>query len=486
MQITQRMSKFSLIIITLIFFWIAHEVGMGIVSGNLRGVYIPIGFSILIMLPYIIDKIGTFPLFCGLIFIYWIQFNSGLGYVSPFLSIMYPTEFGMWMLCLGILIYGNVSRSAQFNSAVGRFPFLPFALLIAGSLTANLVSGNPFPRGELKQIRVLCFLPAVICFLCIYFIKTVKMAERLLWIFLVSAGLLGLVYLFAPNYMDSLSLDLLDLLAERSGRVRRIIDLSLFGGLSMSPETAPICFAFIVALSFNLWLNHPSFRSRLMAAAVLAISVLVIIRTQGRTALIAATCSVIVIQGLSLRFKSYSPMPFLRNLKPAILIFTLLFSVWYFASISKIDSFRQHGLSLYTDPVYTVAVSSRMVRWKTSVDVVHDNPFGVGIWGFPSVDGQSWTAHNLYLFLLLCFGIIGFIGFFWFFLHYTKSCWSGLHSKSPNRRLLCIGGIGCVTTLFVAGMGSCIYWSSWETLMVWIPIGITMAVATLPERDRGQ
>ena len=460
---------------------------MGIVSGNLRGVYIPIGFSIFIMLPYIIEKIGTFPLFCGLVFIYWLPFNSGMGYVSPFLNSVYPTEFGMWMLCLGILIHGSVSGSAQFNSAVGRFPFLPFALLIAGSLTANLVSGNLFAHGELEQIRIFCFLPAVICFLCIYFIKTVKQAERLLWIFLISAGLLGLVYLFAPNYIDPNYSYLLDSLTEGSVRIRRIIKLPLFGVLGMSPETTPVCFTFIIALSFNLWLNHPSFRGRLIASGVLAISALVIIRGQGRTGLIAATCSIIVIQALSLRFKSYSPMPFLRNLlKPAILIFTLLFSVWYFASVSPIEGFRQHGLSLFTDPVDAVAVSSRMVRWTTAVDVVHDNPFGVGIWGFPSADGQSWTAHNLYLFLLLCFGIIGFIGFFWFFLRYTKSCWSGLHSKKPNHRLLCIAGMGCVTILFVGGLSSCIYWSPWAVLMVWIPIGITLVVATLPERGGSQ
>ena len=485
MQITQRIPKFSLIIISLIFFWIAYKAGMGIVGGKLKAVYIPVGFSILIMLPYIIEKIGTFPFFCGLVFIYWLPFGSGMGHVSPFLNIMYPAEFGMWMLCLGIVIHGSVSRSAQFNFAVGRFPFLPFALLIAGSLTANIVSGNLFARSELAQIRILCFLPAVICFLCIYFIKTVKQAECLLWIFLISAGLFGLVYLFAPNYIAPNSSFSFDLLAEGSGRIRRIIKLPLFGVLHLSAGVTPACFAFIIALSFNLWLNHPSFRGRLIAAAVLAISALVLIRGQSRTPLIAATCSVIAIQALSLRFKSYSPMPFLRSLlKPAMLIFTIVFSTWYYASISKIDYFRQHGLSLFTDPLD--AVSSRMGRWEAALAVILDNPLGVGIWGYPSVDGQSWAAHNLYLFLLLCFGIIGFIGFFWFFLRYTKACWSGLHSNSLNRRLLCIAGMGCVTTLFVEGIGSPIFWSPWATLMVWIPIGITLAVATLPERDRDQ
>ena len=489
MQIIQRIPKVSIVIISLIFFWFICKIAIGIGDGKLKAVYIPIGLSILIMLPYIVGKIGTFPLFCGLIFMYWVPFASGLTGLSPFLSGgVYATEFGMWMLCLGIVIHGSISRSAQFNSAVGRFPLLPFALLIAGSLTANLVSGNLFAGGELGQIRILCFLPAVICFLCLYFIQTVKQAERLLWIFLISAGLLGLVYLFAPNIINPNISYLLVEIAKTSGRVARVINLPLFGILRMSAGVAPACFAFIIVLSFNLWLNHPSARGRLIAAGILAISALVLIRGQSRTPLIAATCSVIAIQALSLRFKSYSPLPFLRGLlKPTILIFTLLFSVWYYASISKIDYFRQHGLSLYIEGVDALVLSTgRIDRWEEALAVVLDNPLGVGILGYPTVDGQSWAAHNLYLFVLLCFGIIGFIGYFWIFLRYTKACWSGLHSNSPNRRLLCIAGMGCITTLFVEGIGSPIFEWPWAVLMVWIPVGITFAVATLPERDGSQ
>ena len=300
------------------------------------------------------------------------------------------------------------------------------------------------------------------------------------WIFLISAGLLGLVYLFAPNIDPNSSYSFGSL--DAASRIRRIIKLPLCGLLYINPENGAICFAFLIALSFNLWLNHPSFRGRLIAAGVLAISALVIIRGQGRTALIAATCSVIVIQVLSLRFQNYSSSSFWRSLlKPAIMLFTLLFCSWYYASISTIESFRQRGLTLFTDPLD--AVSSRMGRWETALAVVLDNPLGVGIWGFPNASGLSWAAHNLYLYLLLSFGIIGFVGFFWIFFRYTKACWSGLHSNNLNRRLLCIAGMGCVTTLFVAGVGSCIYWSPWEVLMVWIPIGITFAVATLPEED---
>jgi len=480
MQIKEKIPKFSLVIIAVISLWIISKISIGIVDGKLKAVYIPIGFSILIMILYVVDKIGSFPLLSGLVFIYWIPFNSGLGHVSPFLEYMYPTEVGLWMLCLGILVYGSVSRSAQFYSAVGRFPFLPFVLLVVGSITANLVSGNRFALNELAQIRILCILPAVICFVFIYFLKTVKQAERLLWIFLISAGILGLVYLFAPNIVNPDILDLLTSEIERTGRLKKIIKLPLCSMLTMSMESTAECFTLIVALSFSLWVNYLSFRGRLRAAAVLAISALVIIRGQARGALIASICSVIVIQALSLRFKGYSSKFFLRGLlKPAIVICSIAFTVTYLAITSPTYTYQQRIMNLYTNPL--LAIDSRMHRWKTAAPVVLDNPLGVGIFGFPSADGASWAAHNLYLFLLLSFGIIGFIGFFWIFLRYTKVCWSGLHSNNSTRRLFCIAGMGCVTTLFVEGMVSPIYWSPWQVLMVWIPIGITMAVATLPE-----
>ena len=482
MKITQRIPKFSIVIISLIFFWIAYKAGIGIVDGKLKAVYMPIGFSIFIVFPYIVDKTGTFPFLCGLIFIYWLPFNTGLGHVSPFLVNMYAAEFGMWMLCLGALIHGSITKSDQFASAIGRFPFLPFALLIAGSLSANLVSANFFARTELSQIRILFFIPSVTCFVCLYFIKTVGQAERLIWIFLISAGILGLVYLFAPNITGS---ERLYSIAEDTGRIQRTIKLPLFGVLNINPANGAVCFSFIVVLSFNLWLNHPSLRGRLAASVILAISVLMIIQGQGRTGLISAICGVIAIQVLSLRFKIYASKFILRSLlKPVIVICTTIFTVTYLAVTSPIFNYQQRVMNLYANPL--LAADSRINRWETAVRVVLDNLHGVGIFGFPNADGLSWVAHNLYLFLLLSSGIIGFIGYIWIFLRYTKAWWYGLHYRNLNRRLLCIAGIGCVVILIVGGMGSCIYWSPWETLIIWIPIGVTMAAATLPEEDGRQ
>ena len=478
---TQRISKFWIVIICLIFACIA---GVGIAGGKLKAVYMLVAFSILITVPYIIGKIGLFSLFCFLVFVYWIPIRSGLGAnVSRSLIYMGPSEFCMWILCIGIFIQGAISKSAQFKSAMRRFPFLAFGLIIAGSITANLLSGSLFAKTETGQIRVLFLLPGVIYFLFLFFIETTEQAERLLWIFLISSALLGLVYLFAPNIgLESYHADL------NSGRILRIIKLPLCDVLYMSPETSPICFAFVAVLSFNLWINYPSPYGRWVAFGVLLIVVFAVVKAQGRTALIAATCSVAVIQILSSLFKIRSPGSAKRPAWKLVMIVSgLLLSTWYFAQMSEIGSFRKRGLLLLNDPVHSLTVSGRIGRWTTAAYAFRDNPFGVGIWGFPGVEtDQSWAAHNLYLFQLLSVGIIGFCGIILIYIRFIRAYMYGLHSNSSNRRILCNGGIGCMIVMLVGGMGSCIFWSPWQIFMGWIPIGITFAAATLPERDGSQ
>ena len=480
MRITQRIPNVSVAIIYIVFFAIAVIAGIGIgVTNDVRKVIYPVmGLSILIMIPYIVSKIGSFPLLCGLVFMYWLPLNTGLHRLSPYLTQVYPTEFGVWMLCIGILNHNAVSKSAQRNSAISRFPLSPFLLFIVGALITDFISEHHNPYG-LSQIRILCFLPAFICFSCIYLIKTVKQAEQLLWIFLVSAGVFGLVFLYAPRFANTESIFYY---AGEGGRISTMIKVPLMGTLNMISSNASSLFAFIVAVSFNLWLNHASLWGRLVAASVLAISGWVIIQAQGRGGLVGAGCSVAVIGVLTLIFRKHCWSLFSKGLLKVGITVALLFgSVWYYASISTMKGFQVHGMTMFTDPLHAHGLADRIYLWKTALHEFSRHLLGVGIFGTP---GSTWYAHNLILFLLLSFGIIGFIGFFWIFVRYTKACWSGLHSDNATRQILCIGGLGIVATLLVAGIFSPIMWDPWNVTMVWIPVGITLAAATLPERDR--
>lgn len=447
--------------------------------------YLIMGLSILLMISYSFSKIGSFPLFCGLVFMYWIPLDSRLQIFSTSLSEVYPTELGVWMLCMGILIHRSVSPSAQWNSTVSRFPLLPFLLFIGSALITCLISESYYGTlYALVRIRNFCLLPALLCFLCIYLIKTVKQAEYLLWIFLISAGVVALVFLYGPKVTTMMEYVGL----EEGGRVRTAIKIPLFSAIEMSSETIPVCFAFIIALSFNLWLNHPSFWGRSMAGGILVISAFVILQAQGRTGLIAAGCSVLIIAALSLRFKKYSFSSFSKSLlKVGIIILLLFGGFWYYASILTHQGIQLRGMTFLTHPFYALRLADRIYRWKGALNVILHHPFGVGVYGFHlSPYGDAWHAHSLILYLLLSFGIIGFVGFFWIFVRYIKACWSGLHSDNLDRRILCILGIGHITALFVAMVPSCICWYPFEVLMVWIPVGITMAAATLKDKDEAK
>lgn len=485
MQITQRMPKLKILLFYLVLLWIAYVAGTSIAYQNVRLLYLIMGLLILMIVPYIVSKIGLFPLFCILVFVYWIPLDSRLETFSGILHYVYPAEFGAWMLFLGIFIHRGVSPSVQWNSTIRLFPFLPFSLFIAGSLITLSISESYYGTlYALVRIRNFCLLPAFLCFLCIYLIKTEKQAEQLLWVFLISAGVLGLVFLYAPQIVSPDVMYELGVPMEETGRIRRIIKLPLFGLLEMSPATTPIDFAFTVALSFNLWLNHPSFRGRLVAAAILALSILVIIYGQGRAGLLAAVGSVVVITAMTLILKKYSSSLFIKSLlKPGIVLLMFFGLLWYYASISTIESYRLRSMTLLTDPFYAHSLSDYADRWMGGLEVFLHHPFGVGLYGYDlSPYGDTWHVHSLILYLLLSFGLIGFIGFFWIFVRYTKACWSGLHSDNATRQILCIGGIGCTTALFFGGIPAPMLWYPWEILMFWIPIGITMTAATLKDK----
>jgi len=491
MQLSQIMPKLKIVIfylmLFLILFWISCQAGAAIDNSKLSWVYLFIGLSIFVMLPYINNKIGSFSLLCGVVFIYWVPLGSGLPILPRLLPRIQITELGMWMLFVMILIYNIISRNTLRKSTMSRYAFLPFSLFIGGSLITFLISEKYTDASyELTQIRISVLLPVLICFLCIYFIKTLEQAKKLLWVFLISAGLLGLINLFGPQTTDPSILLLVTKGSLDIGRIYRVIKLQPFDLLIMNPEVTAVCFAFITALSFNLWLNHPSFSRRLLAAVILGISSLVIIKGQGRMGLIAASCSVVVITALTLKFRKYPSGLFRKSLpKAVILISAILGGAWYQASISPYELTQRRVMSMFANPLQSEGLDLRIWLWKESINVFSKHPFGVGFGGFPSflqISGNAWFAHNLYLYLVLSVGIIGFIGFLWIFIHYAKICWAGLHSDVIDRRILCIGGIGCLTVLFVGGIGSCVYESPWEVLMVWVPIGIIMARATLKDK----
>ncbi|MFH1364003.1 MAG: O-antigen ligase family protein [Candidatus Omnitrophota bacterium] len=428
----------------------------------------------------IVKRIGAFPLFCILVFIYWLPLDSRLRTFSPVLGELYLTELGIWVLFLGMLVHRGISRNIQDNASLNKFLFLPFLFFIGGALlTYSVTEYNG--ESSLTQIRFFCILPALFYSLCLYLIKTVRQAERLLWVFLISAGLLGLIFLYAPQ-LPTYEFEILHAELLEKERMMKIIKVPLCNVLFMGSEVTPINYAFIAALAFNFWLNHPSFWKRLLASGLLLISALVIIKAQGRMGLVASAVAVTAITTLTVVGKKYSPASFTKTLwKIGIAVFILFFGFWYYANIST-GVVQQRVLETFADPSQAPGLADRFWRWKESFLVVLKHPFfGVGPEGFQKFGYiHSWFAHNLYLYLWLSFGISGLIGFLWIFVRFTKACWVVLRPANSDCQILAIGGIACVIVLLAAGITSSTFMISvWQSLMFWIPFGTIFAAANL-------
>ena len=79
-------------------------------------------------------------------------------------------------------------------------------------------------------------------------------------------------------------------------------------------------------------------------------------------------------------------------------------------------------------------------------------------------------------------GLIGFIGFIWIFVGFTKAYCRSLRSNDSDRQILAFGGIACIIVLFLAGITSSTFFiDPWQSLMLWIPFGITATAAGLKD-----
>jgi hypothetical protein len=479
---TQKLKKLVILaVFSMLILFIASKIAEGLVSGKLKYVYMTIGFSILFSLPYFVNRIGWFPFFLWLIFLFWAPFSTGLAHLSRHLDIMWPAEFGMWAMFVAILIQGSAAKNKRFYHAVKTFQSIPFLLIITGFLIANVTSGNYFRGSEVANFRVICMLPFIALFLCFYLINSIHNADRALWIFLISSGIFVMIYLFAPNVHP----DPLEILAqEDSMRLYKLVKLPLSSSIYITPANGAICISVVLAVAYLFFIQAKVVYKKLLALLILGMCIAAIILSQGRSAIVGSICAVLIMQYLDTIFYKKNKLSFNNFFKPLLIAFIIIASVYFTASKATDSYYRDHGLQLFKGPTELIMESGRWHRWTAAVEVIMDNPFGVGIWGFPSMESdQSWIAHNLYLFLWLSFGFFGLLGFILLFAHLLKVFHKGLHSSNQDKIKFSIIGIGCIAILTVSGMSSPIFWSPWEVLIFWFPIGISAAAVKLTEKS---
>jgi O-antigen ligase len=431
----------------------------------------------LLLIPYLYKKMGIHILAQGLFFLFWLPVPIVLSRYAPFRYLyiyefgvwallgfifingyLYIYEFGVWALLGFIFINAAISNDPRLQKTIKRFPFPPFLLFIVGALTTNILADPPLYA--FVFIRYACILPLLICFLACYMITTVEEAEKLLWIMLTSAGILGIMMLLggkAFGFVQGTEY------AMGMGRLSAYIAIPFFGALRINPEIGAELFSFVGVISFCFWLNRYSFYARAHALIILIVSVAVIVKCQGRGAMIGFTCSIGAMTILSLLVAKRRKM-LLIILKMGTVVASTVSAYWLLAFHSSIGRFYKHGTILFTDPMNAPNLLGRIAIWQEAVEVIFQHPFGVGLYGFDlALDGTTWLAHNLYLWLILSFGFIGFIGFY------------GLHSGETNLKILCIGGIGGLIVVLLVGIISPLFDSPHLVAMIWSPIAVIMA-----------
>jgi O-antigen ligase len=465
----------SLLIIFLLLFF-TWKMGEGIASGKLKYVYMPIGLAVLISLPYFARRLGSFPFLLGLIFIFWIPVSTGLVHLSQYLEMMWPAEFGMWILLAVILIHGSATKNTRFYHTVNIFPFIPLLLIITGFLLANLTSGIFFRGNEVPSFRVGFIMPFITLFLFLYFINSLHKANRAIWVFLISSGIFVAIYLFAPTVAP------VKFLAQPgSERLYKLIKLPLCSRIFITPANGAICISSVLSIAYLLFIQSKTIYKKLVTLTVLGMCISALILSQGRSAIIGSMCAVLAIEFFYAVFYRKTALSLKLFFKPLLIGCIILVTVFIKASTSTDTYYREHGLQLFKNPIKLIEDSGRWGRWTEAVHVIKENPFGVGIWGYPSTDNQSWVAHNLYLYLWLSFGFVGLIGFLLLLAHLIKLFYTVLHSLNRDKIMFSILGLGCIVIIMVSGMSSPIFWSPWEVLIFWLPIGISTAAVSLPE-----
>jgi O-antigen ligase len=148
-------------------------------------------------------------------------------------------------------------------------------------------------------------------------------------------------------------------------------------------------------------------------------------------------------------------------------------------------SYAERIIFLTSNPLSDASFTGRVDLWVSGWEAIIQNPLGIGLFGFGSAGGESWAVHNLWLYLLLSFGVIGFAGFVWIIATFLRAFWKGIKSANPGVRRLCLMGIGLIINLAVAGQFSPIVWEPYTVGIVWIPLATIYAAAVFGERRPG-
>lgn len=449
-----------------------HFLSYAIAAGKIKTIILILFLPLFLIMITLIPRIGIQKTFGFVLLAFWIPVGFSSMVIGMFEIIIYA-------ILILLIIINFRSDERKLESFLINFPWFPFILYILGALLTWSFSKKI--GGEITIIRIECILPLALSMVIFLTVRSTKDAERFLWMILTSAAILGLLFLVGKNYSGLITLSNY---AVYSGRLSMILSIPYMGRLEMLPQSTSNFFACLLVFAYGMWIFHPSFFLRTYAGSLCLLFGSIIVTTQGRGGAITAALGAVIIS-------VYATTIINRKLfgitgiwiKFGFVCLVVIGGLWYLAIHSTNASFYQHGTALFYNPMGDANLLDRFQKWSNAIKLFLANPiFGIGLRGIKTYYGlDTHDVHNIFLFTVLSYGLIGFIGFLWILLRFLVAFMKGIQSGDRTTRVMCISSI-CVIIGFFLGLQP---GEPYSIVMIWAPLAIAFAVSKLERNKLG-
>jgi O-antigen ligase len=261
-----------------------------------------------------------------------------------------------------------------------------------------------------------------------------------------------------------------------------------------------LCFSFFLTYAWYRK-RHPSL-SKLILFFILAITIVALIDLQSRSAVVALAAGLLVFTAADTFYikSRRKPMRILVNL---FLVFSVLLILVTVVYVIELDELLGTYGDIFNDPGSSGSIEIRLMIWDAAWKImVTENhlirglgPGAFWVLGFDEIPiepflvedmdkvqeltGQNLylQTHNLYIDILLHYGLIGLILMIWLNLYIIKILWR-MFRTTPDYvvRYLCLGII-CALTAFWSH--AVLDFSSFNITRYWVYLGLAAAVMTI-------
>jgi O-antigen ligase len=301
-------------------------------------------------------------------------------------------------------------------------------------------------------------------------VEDAKDALKLLWILVISAAVLGIVFLLGSRGVGPFASSEY---AAGTGRASLSFSLPYLGSLVINPASAGDKFAMAFSVAWFLLLTSATGPRRLAAGAAACVFAAVVVTAQGRTGLIACVLSVAMLGVWAMRRGSGERLVAL-SATAAGLALTIGLS-FYLIFQSQNASYAARILLLFSAPQNDASLVWRVQKWITAFGIAESHPLGLGLFSPPYGADSTWLTHNLWLFLALSFGWLGLAGVVLILVRFGRVFIAGFRSADADGARLSVLGLVLLGDVLVTGMMSPLVWEPYSAVLVWVPLWIAFA-----------